>query len=423
MNAIKRKSMHIMFVVAMAFCLLFAGKIQTNAATVAPTGVAQTEAGSSDVKVRWNTVMQNNINYYYRISDDASFAISKSGLTVGENWTSMSGLNCGTSYYVQIGTSTTYNNSEAPADTAWSDTVEVATVALDVNSDSIKLTDAGTTYMTLAWDAPTGANYYEIKYWLSEENIDSASTVSSETNSIQFTGLNKNSKYNVRIYSYRVTSAGYKAGYAYEYGSKNDINVLPTKVTGITNTKFSPDDYETTFSWDKLNTADGYQYYIYDNSGKKILSGKEGYYSLYLKSNKLKKDQFYRIKVRGYITLANNKVKYGEWSDVTYFAKSPNQKVSAKQSGKNIKVSWNKVTGATNYTVYVSNKPNSGYKKVGTVKKTSTTIKKYGKSSLKNGKTYYVKVVANKTVKVNGKNKTYKSTAYYNWSDYVTMKK
>ena len=73
------------------------------------------------------------------------------------------------------------------------------------------------------------------------------------------------------------------------------------------------------------------------------------------------------------------------------------------------------MTGATSYTVYVSNKEKSGYKKVGTYnsKKTSVTIKKYGKAALKSGKTYYVKVVAEKKVKINKKYKTFKSTLYY----------
>ena len=40
-------------------------------------------------------------------------------------------------------------------------------------------------------------------------------------------------------------------------------------------------------------------------------------------------------------------------------------------------------------------------------------IKKYGKAALKSGKTYYVKVVAEKKVKINKKYKTFKSTLYY----------
>ena len=56
-------------------------------------------------------------------------------------------------------------------------------------------------------------------------------------------------------------------------------------------------------------------------------------------------------------------------------------KLSVKTSKKKIQLNWKKVKGASNYTVYISDKQNSGYKKVGTYnsKKTSATIRKFGK--------------------------------------------
>lgn len=421
MNAIKRKSMYLVFVVAMALSLLFAGKVQLNAATMAPTGVIQTDASSSGVQVSWNAVMQDNINYYYRISNDTTFAACKTGMVYSNTCVNIFNLNSGAAYYMQIGTSTT-RSSTLPDDIVWSDAIEVTTAPNNVDGSSIKLTDASTTSMTLAWDVPTGANYYNIKYWIAGANEDTASTVSSNTNSVNITGLQKNTQYHVKVYPYRVSAAGYQAGYGYGYGYKPYLSVLPSKITDVENTKFYTNINVAYFGWDNSASADGYQYYIYNNSNKKILSGTISSNSLRVDSSKIKKNQFYRIKVRGYVELANNKVKYGSWSNLTYFAEAPHQKVSLKQSGKNIKASWNKVAGATNYTVYISNKPNSGFKKVGTVTKTSTTIKKYGKSSLKSGKTYYVRVVANKKVKVGGKNKTFKSTLYFNYAKYIKMK-
>jgi fibronectin type 3 domain-containing protein len=85
--------------------------------------------------------------------------------------------------------------------------------------------------------------------------------------------------------------------------------------------------------------------------------------------------------------------------------------ISAKQvkKTKTAVAKWDTVKGATSYTIYLSTKQKSGYKKVGTTKKTSFTLKKYGKSALKKNKTYYVYVVANKKV---GKT-TYTSDATY----------
>ena len=78
--------------------------------------------------------------------------------------------------------------------------------------------------------------------------------------------------------------------------------------------------------------------------------------------------------------------------------------LKAAAKGK-IKVNWKKVTGATGYEVYVSTTKNGKYKKAATIKsgKTTTkTIAKIGKSKLKSGQRYYVKVRAIK--KVNNKN-------------------
>ena len=67
------------------------------------------------------------------------------------------------------------------------------------------------------------------------------------------------------------------------------------------------------------------------------------------------------------------------------------KKVKAYKSGKsNIKVKWGKVDGSSEYTIYRSTKKNGSYKKIGTTKSTSFKDK-----SVKKGKTYYYKVVAN----------------------------
>lgn len=417
MNTIKKKSMTVLCMAAMVLSLLFVGRISLQAATTAPTGLKQVDATSTSVEVSWNAVMQNDINYYYRISENANFASNINGYSYSSSEKYISGLSAGKTYYVQVGTSATYA-STPPADTVWSAAIDVTTAPAQVASGSIKQTAVTTTSMTLSWTAPAGANYYEIKYWKSGASSDTAKTVSSTTNSVKLSKLSKNTVYNVSILSYRKNSKGYLASSSSYGATEYSLGVLPTKVKGVENTIFYSYINVAYFEWDKSASADGYQYYIYDNSGKKILSGKSSSNSLRVDSSKIKKDQFYRIKVRGYVALSNNKTKYGEWSDLLYFARTPDSKVTAKQSGKNIKVSWNKVTGATNYTVYVSTKEKTGYKKVGTTSKTNMTIKKYNKASLKSGKTYYVRIIANKKVK----SKTYTSDLYYYYARSVKMK-
>ena len=116
------------------------------------------------------------------------------------------------------------------------------------------------------------------------------------------------------------------------------------------------------------------------------------------------KNQFYKLRVRAYVTI-DNKNYYGAWSDYTVFALQP--KVGLKKSGKKLKITWKKVSGAKNYTVYMSTSKTGGYKKLTTTKKRAYTAKKFKKKKLNKKKTYYVYVVANRK---EGK-KTYKSKA------------
>ena len=82
---------------------------------------------------------------------------------------------------------------------------------------------------------------------------------------------------------------------------------------------------------------------------------------------------------------------------------------SVKKSGKNgIKITWNKVSGISNYQIYMSTKSKSGFKKIATVSASKTS---YTKTKLKKGKRYYFKIRTAKKV----------SGAYY-YSSYTAVK-
>lgn len=87
----------------------------------------------------------------------------------------------------------------------------------------------------------------------------------------------------------------------------------------------------------------------------------------------------------------------------------PTKIKSVKKSGKNgIKITWNKVSGISNYQIYMSTKSKSGFKKIATVSASKTS---YTKTKLKKGKRYYFKIRTAKKV----------SGAYY-YSSYTAVK-
>lgn len=91
----------------------------------------------------------------------------------------------------------------------------------------------------------------------------------------------------------------------------------------------------------------------------------------------------------------------GRYASCTITVKPKTNKIkSLKKSGKqSIKITWTKISGTTKYQVYMSQKKNSGYKRIKTASSKSFS---YTKGKLKKGKRYYFKVRSYK--KVGGKN-------------------
>lgn len=112
-----------------------------------------------------------------------------------------------------------------------------------------------------------------------------------------------------------------------------------------------------------------------------------------------------KVSVRAYTADSTGAKLYSEWSPAKVLV--PRATVTKKKLvGGKVKLTWKKVTGAKDYTVYLSSNDGISFKKLGTVKGSSYTITK----SLKKYKNYYVYVKAN-NVKV-GKKKYSSSKPY-----------
>lgn len=155
--------------------------------------------------------------------------------------------------------------------------------------------------------------------------------------------------------------------------------------------------------WNKVVGAAGYQIYrsTSKTSGyktvKKIESGSTTSYS----DTSTQFNTVYYYKIRAY-GITDNKTVYGEMSEV----KEQRKKLAAPTiskisvSSSSVKLTWEKVKGATGYVIYRSATENGTYKKIAAVKKSSVTT--YTNKNLSSEKTYYYKVKAYR--KVNEKN-------------------
>lgn len=186
---------------------------------------------------------------------------------------------------------------------------------------------------------------------------------------------------------------------------KCSIKVLPAKVKNIKQSGSASGS--ATIKWDKVSSAESYQVYMYnEKTGKYSSLGttKDTSFKISLKAGETAKVKVYSIGKRSSKTYKS--VASGVFEVLAGPAKPS---LKAVPGTKQIKLSWNKVSGATNYVLYQY--IDGELKKIATLdgKTLSYTV-----SKLKTGKSYSFKIRAVK--------KTDKLTGYGSYSAKVTAK-
>ncbi len=381
-------------------CVLFLG-IKAEAATGTVNGVKQTGHDYDAVLVEWKNATGDVNGYKVEWCKDTSFQ----GTTYGSSTEPVTkleyvieGLSAGSDYYVRvsaIASTGELGTSSAP--------VQVVTAPMGKVA-GLKQTKAEAKKISLEWKKFGKANCYMVAYG------KVGSTAKAKVDTITKTSYVISSKaadstFAVLVYPARKSKAGYVASAYGENAVGAYMSTLPKKITGVKmlygGSGSSSQAGVVTFTWKPSAAADGYEYEICGNNGKKIVQKTvKGYnQKMVIKHSKLKNDQFMKIRVRGYVQVGKTK-KPGPWSDVTWFgkfvAKQKGTLVSDKASD-GIRFSWAKMAGAKDYSVYLSRSAQGKYTKVATTKGTSCVVKKLGSAPISTGYYYYY-VVANKKV-------------------------
>lgn len=165
----------------------------------------------------------------------------------------------------------------------------------------------------------------------------------------------------------------------------------PGQVKGVKLNEWSAGLKKATVLWTEQSAATGYEYQLKDAKGTVVTSGDvKGPYAVTLD---VENDTVYSLTARAYADRDGNKV-YGKWSKAAYLLPQP-EVTKGSASAKGLQFTWQKVSGATNYTIYASTSAKKNFKKIATTTKTSYTIKKLG-GKINKSKNYYVYVIANK---------------------------
>ena len=248
-----------------------------------------------------------------------------------------------------------------------------------------------TNKISLYWDAknysPTGYRVY--LYDQETGRYTKLGTTKEEVGVIR--NLEPGTEYNFLVRAYKKLDDGTVVWSPY---SKDDILVagtLPEKTTGITATQSTT---AIKLSWKETAGATGYCVYKYvAATGKFTELGTVKKLNGTIKN--LKPGTTYAYLVRAYKQLSDGTILWADYSsdDVFYTStRSEAPALKATSGSKKFTLSWNKVSGATNYEIWYSTSENGTYKKLATV--TGTTYSK----SCSSGKTYYFKVRAMKNV-------------------------
>ena len=367
-----------------------------------PTNVKAVSAGYNAVKLTWNKVPEATGYGIYRYdAAKKTYVYYKPTLELSFTDT---GLTAGTNQYYRVRAYRKVNGVNV-----WGAlSTSVVAKPIPATPTGVKAVSAGYNSVKLTWNKVAGATGYLIyRYDTTAKAYKylTATTALSYTN----TGLTTNSTYHYKVRAYR------KVGTANVYGAFSATGYakpIPATPTGVKAVSAGYNSIKLT--WNKVAGATGYGIYRYDAATKTYK-----YYKATLNLNftdtglTAGTNQYYRVRAYRKVNGAN---VWGALSTSVVSKPIPaTPTITAKNAGsRKIRISWNKISGASGYEIYRSTSKSGTYSKVKTV--TSGSTIRFTNSNLTKGKTYYYKVRAYRTVsgkKVYGKYSAVKYACKY----------
>lgn len=175
-----------------------------------------------------------------------------------------------------------------------------------------------------------------------------------------------------------------------------NFKIVPATVTNL---KATQSTSSIKLTWNKVTGATGYRVYRYDTKTKKwvkLIDTKNTGYTV----SKLSAGTSYKFAVKAYTKVGKTVHWSASYPQLITATKPLTPTLKASSGSFKANLSWNKISGASGYVVYMATSKNGKYSKVANVKGGDKLS--YSKSKLLWGKTYYFKVAAYKTV--DGKN-------------------
>jgi len=358
--------------------------ISVTTLVAAPTGVNATAASAISITVTWNPV-GGAISYkvYYTTGSAAGNKILVNDSAIGTSFIH-SGLQSGTNYYYFIVAVTDEGDSSYSLPALG---ILIPSVPTGVNA-----TANSTTSIIIMWNPVLGAASYKI-YYVIGSSINKILAATVFDTSFNHTGLQTETSYTYYIV------ASNSAGDSDFSSAASAITLMnmPDAPTGVNATATS--SASITVSWNPALGALAYKIFYEEGvSTTKILAGQVNNETSYTHTG-LQSNTAYRY----YVVSSNSAGDsgYSSSATATTLPAAPTGVSATAVSTSSISVSWNPVSGASNYKVYYTTGSSSGSKILaGTVTGTS-----YTHNNLTAGTTYFYFII----VVVNSRDSDYSS--------------
>lgn len=332
------------------------------------TGVRSTSNTSTSNTITWNaSTKAEGYEVYQWIGTTDSYKLI--GTTTSTKFTN-SKKSSGTMYRYKV---RAFNNVDGQRiEGAYSSEFTTCTLPANV-SFSLCSTDVDS--ITLNWNKVSKATGYQVEMytngtWKTLSTLSGTSYTASD--------LSQNTAYRFRVRAIR------NYNYINYYGdyTEKDITIRPANtpkgLSSSVNTSSS-----NTITWESVNGVSGYSVYQWigtTDSYKKLGDNAYPYYTNSGKSS----GTMYTYRVKAYY-VSDNVMQYSKPAQVVTCTLPANVTVTtAKRSGSNISLAWNKVSKATGYEIYV--KSGSSWKKL-----TTTSGKSYTAKNLSGTKTFRIR--------------------------------
>lgn len=332
------------------------------------TGIRSTSNTSTSNTITWNASKKaEGYEVYQWIGTTDSYKLI--GTTTSTKFTN-SKKSSGTMYRYKV---RAFNNVDGQRiEGAYSS--EFTTCTLPVNvSFSLCSTDVDS--ITLNWNKVSKATGYQVEMY-TNGTWKTLSTLSGTSYTVS--DLSQNTAYRFRVRAIRnYNYINYYGGY-----TEKDITIRPANtpegLSSSVNTSSS-----NTITWKSMNGVSGYSVYQWIGTTDSYRKLGDNAYPYYTNSGK-SSGTMYTYRVKAYY-VSDNVMQYSKPAQVVTCTLPANVTVkTAKRSGSNISLAWNKVSKATGYEIYV--KSGSSWKKL-----TTTSGKSYTAKNMSGTKTFKIR--------------------------------